>query len=409
MEDLPSLYPSAINVSDAPYVYLDYAASTPLRSVAQKALAAYYELPCSVANPSSLHTLGRQAAQTLEAARTDCLLPVKGVFRSNEVTFCGGGTEAINLAVTGIAQGVKKANPARNKIFISSLEHDAVYDLINPLKQSGFDVFTIPALANGLLDLSFLESRLDQHTALVCVMAANNETGVVQEIGAIAQLVHAVGGYLFVDCIQAFLKTPLPYDAIDSFVIAGHKLGAPQGIAALFLKRSVPYAPQVFGGGQERGRRPGTQNVPGAIALGKTIRYLFEHKETILPLLEKKTAAVQNALFRQGTNIFPTVDSAQHDAVPPSRVPGIVSVYVAGIDSETLILALDAAGFGVSAASACTQINVDGSRILRAMGFSNEDAASSLRISFDERVSDADLDAFCIAFVRLVQELPKYT
>lgn len=393
-------------------VYLDYAASTPLREVAKDALSAFCEEPCSVANPSSLHTLGREASQALEAARKSISQATQNAFKPSEVTFTGGGTEAINLAIFGILEGVKRQNPARIKVFISAFEHDAVFDLVSPLKRAGFDIITIPITNYGLVDLAFLEKNVDEKTALVCVMGANNETGIVQEVTTIAEIAHAKGAYLFCDCVQAFLKTDLPYESIDALAFAGHKIGAPKGIGAMLVKRGVPYAPQEFGGGQEGKRRPGTQNLPGAVALGKTVEYVFEKNDAIEREIERKVALVEAFLFADDTGILPSVSlgDAPTDGTAKEnikRVPGIISAYVPGFDSETLILALDARGFAVSAASACTAGVAGGSRVLRAMGFSADDAASSLRISFDERASDDDLTAFCETLLEIVKILPK--
>lgn len=388
-------------------VYLDYAASTPLREIAKAALSAFYDEPYSVANPSSLHTLGREASQALEAARKSISQATQNAFKPSEVTFTGGGTEAINLTIFGILEGLRNQNPARTKVFISAFEHDAVFDLISPLKRAGFDVITIPVTKYGLVDVAFLEKNVDEKTALVCVMGANNETGIVQEIATIADIAHAKGAYLFCDCVQAFLKTDLPYEAIDALAFAGHKIGGPKGVGAMLIKRDVPYAPQVFGGGQEGKRRPGTQNLPGAVALGKTVGYVFENNAAIEREIERKVALVEDFLFADGTGILPSVSQVAAAKENVKRVPGIVSAYVPGFDSGTLILALDARGFAVSAASACTAGVAGGSRVLRAMGFSADDAASSLRISFDERVSDEDLTAFCEALLDIMKTLPK--
>lgn len=399
------------NAHQANFVYLDYAASTPLRDVAKEALIDFYKQPYSVANPHSLHTLGRQAARALDEARKSIAQATDNAFKASEVTFTGGGTEAINLAISGILEGIKKQNPARNKIFISAFEHDAVFDLSSPLKRLGFELITIPATKYGLVDLGFLESDVDEKTALICVMGANNETGIVQELERIAVIAHAKGAVLFSDCVQAFLKATLPFEAIDALAFAGHKLGAPKGIGAMLIKRAIPYVPQQFGGGQENKRRPGTQNLPGAVALGKTVAFALKSHEAIETETRRKVDLVEKRIFAsrpgKGPGILPTVsmDAILEQGV--TRVPGIVSAYVPGIDSETLILSLDARGFEVSAAAACTAGVSKGSRVLRAMGFSENDAASSVRISFDERVADADLKAFCDALLEVVETLPR--
>lgn len=388
------------------YVYLDYAASAPLRDVARESLTTFYEMPWSGANPLSLHTYGRKISEVLEKARRNIVLPTEGAFKPTEAYFTGGGTEAINLALIGMAEGMRRENPKRNVLFLSALEHDAVSELTQPLKQRSFIVKTIPATRDGLLNLSFLEEHIDNTCAVVAVMGANNETGVVQEIARAANIAHSAGARLFVDAVQAFCKTSLPYEEIDGFAFAGHKLGAPQGTGAMLIKRNAPYAIQMFGGGQERARRPGTQNTAGEVSLGDTVAYLYKTVEQRARDTADKTAYLEARIFAPGGRIRPTVPSQALSGEPLTRVPGIVSAYILGIDSETLLLALDARGFCVSAASACTQGVATGSKILRAMGYSDEDASSSLRISFDERVSHDELAAFAVTLLEVVESFP---
>lgn len=386
-------------------VYLDYAASAPLRNVARDSLIAFYDEPWSGANPLSLHTYGRKSAEALETARRQVLLPTEGAFKPTEAYFTGGATEAINLALIGMAEGMRRENPARNALYLSALEHDAVSELLQPLKNRGFVVNTIPASADGLLDLAFLEEHIDKTCAIVAVMGANNETGVVQDIARVADIAHRAGARLFVDAVQAFCKTSLPYEVVDGLAFAGHKLGAPQGTGAMFIKRNVAYANQMFGGGQEKGRRPGTQNVAGNVALGDTVAYLFDTSEQRTAELREHTEYLENLIFAPESGILPTVPACSMPGTPLTRVPGIISAYVHGKDSQSLLLALDARGFCVSAASACTQGVASGSKVLRAMGYSEEDASCSLRISFDERVFKHELMSFSQALLEVVQTI----
>ncbi len=386
------------------HVYLDYAASVPLRDVARNSLRDFYDQPWAGANPLSLHTYGRKISEALETARRQILLPTEGAFKPTEAYFTGGATEAINLALLGMAEGMRRENPTRNVLYLSALEHDAVSELTSPLERRGFVVNTIPASGDGLLDLSFLENRIDNTCALVAVMGANNETGVVQDIAGVADIAHRAGARLFVDAVQAFCKTSLPYEAIDALAFAGHKLGAPQGTGAMLIKRNAAYVNQMFGGGQEKGRRPGTQNTAGNVALGDTVAYLYETTDRRTAELVDKTNYLEARIFTPESGIHSTLYADSTCTNAPIRVPGIVSAYVKATDSETLLLALDARGFYVSAASACTQGVAHGSKVLRAMGFSNAEASSSLRISFDERVSKVELAAFSEALLDVVQK-----
>lgn len=385
---------------DRPYVYLDYAASAPLRPEAVAARDAYEALPCSVANPNSLHTLGRQAAGHLERARRTLAVALGSGFRPFEVSFCGGGTEANNLAVMGLAEGARTKDGRRTSVVIGSVEHDSVLDLAAPLKARGFSVSFAPATARGCIDLDALEGLCGPDTALVCLMAANNETGVIQPVDRAARIAHGAGALVHVDAVQAFGRIPLDVPFADSVSLAGHKIGAPVGTAALALRSRAPYRPQSFGGGQEGGRRPGTQDVAGACALAACAELCVNNVVQVRPVVADRARAVYQRLCGPGSPVRPTVDGSVGD----DRLPGIVSLLVDGMESETLILALDAAGFGVSAGSACSSGSLDPSHVLTAMGIPRDAALGSLRVSFDERVDPADLDRFCDALLAVATD-----
>lgn len=376
---------------DRRYVYLDYAASAPLRPEAVEARAAYEAEPWACANPSSLHTLGRAAQASLEEARRAMAACLGHGFRPMDVAFCGGGTEANNLGVLGLAEGARARDPKRCRVLLSAVEHDSVIDLVSPLKARGFAVDLVGAGASGAVGLSQVQGLLEADVALVCLMAANNETGVVQPVDAVAAAAKAAGASVFVDAIQAFGRIPLELGHADGVSLAGHKIGAPQGTAALAVRGGSPYRNQEFGGGQEGGVRPGTQDVAGAVALAAVSQACVGAMDETRPVVAERARAVYGRLCAPGTGIRPTAGMEVGD----DRLPGIVSLLVEGVESETLILALDAAGFEVSAGSACSSGSLDPSHVLTAMGIPRDLALGSLRVSFDERVDPADLDAFC--------------
>lgn len=380
------------------YVYLDYAASAPMVPEAKAAEAAYAEAPYAGANPNSLHTLGREAAMALEGARREIAKALGGGFRPGEIVFTSGGTESNNLALYGIAEGARARDRKRMRVVVSAIEHDSELDVVPALKDRGFAVTLVRPGRDGRIAPEELERAVGPDCALVSIMSANNETGVIQPVAELAEIAHKAGALMHTDAVQAFGRIPLAIDTCDAVSIAAHKIGGPVGIGALALRMRCPFRPQNFGGGQEAGKRPGTQDVRGALAFAAAAKAQTDH------LAERRSAcaAKANRLFQKicapGTGIQPTTTAQIDD----TRLPGMVSIYVPGLDSETLILKLDQKGFEVSAGSACSSGSLDPSHVLSAMGIARNDALGALRISFDERVSDEDLDRFADALIGIV-------
>lgn len=380
------------------YVYLDYAASAPMVPEAKAAEAAYAEAPYAGANPNSLHTLGREAAMALEGARREIAKALGGGFRPGEIVFTSGGTESNNLALYGIAEGARARDRKRTRVVVSAIEHDSELDVVPALKDRGFQVTLVRPGRDGRIAPEELERAVGPDCALVSIMSANNETGVIQPVAELAEIAHKAGALMHTDAVQAFGRIPLAIDTCDAVSIAAHKIGGPVGIGALALRMRCPFRPQNFGGGQEAGKRPGTQDVRGALAFAAAAKAQTDH------LAERRSAcaAKANRLFQKicapGTGIQPTTTAQIDD----TRLPGMVSIYVPGLDSETLILKLDQKGFEVSAGSACSSGSLNPSHVLSAMGIARNDALGALRISFDERVSDEDLDRFADALIGIV-------
>ena len=381
--------------------YLDYAASAPLRAEALAAEAAYRALPHAMANPNSLHTLGRAASSSLEGARRTLASCVDGGFRPSDVIFTSGGTESNNLAVYGIAEGARAADRTRTRVVLSAIEHDSVLDLAPSLRQRGFEVAIAPVTGEGVIDLEAAERLIDSSCALVSVMYANNETGVVQPVAELSRLCAQAGAPLHTDAIQAFGRIPLDLAGVSAVSVAGHKIGAPLGTGALLVRARVPFRPQGFGGGQESGRRPGTQDVCGAVTFAEVARFVVGEMPRVRPEVARRARRLYAALCADETGIVPTAGVDVGD----DRLPGIVSVMVEGCDSESLLLHLDEAGFEVSAGSACSSASLDPSHVLSAMGIPRDLAFGSLRVSFDERVPAAELDAFAAALLRIAADL----
>ena len=381
------------------YMNLDYAASTPMRPEAMQAQADYDASRLAGVNPNSLHSLGRQAAIRLEECRRAVAASLGARVRASEIVFTGGGTEANVLALLGIAQAVRERDRGRSRVIVSAIEHDSILDNLPLLRADGFTVDVIKPDSTGRIDPSSLERLISSDVALVSVMLANNETGVVQPIADLARIAHGAGARMHSDAIQGWLHIPFDVSAlgVDALSLAGHKVGGPVGIGALYLKSRTPIRARSFGGGQEGGLRPGTQDLRAIVALAaaaNALRPLVAHHR-------EQVGSLANGLYTR-LCVHPRIHATMGDWASVERLPGIVSIYVDGIDSEELILQLDGRGYEVSAGSACSSASLDASHVLRAMGIPREKALGSLRISFDDRVEPDSLERFAQALFEVV-------
>ena len=378
-------------------VYLDYAASSPVREEALEAERAYEASSYAGANPNSLHSAGREAARALDGARRDIARCLGGRFRPMEVVFTSGGTENNNLAIVGMARGARDRDRWRTRVVISAIEHDSGLDVAPTLRDLGFDVVTVAPTRAGVVEPERLSALMGPDVALVSVMAANNETGVLQPIAELARVAHDAGALFYTDAAQGFAKVVLDVSGCDAVGIVGHKIGAPVGTGALAIRMRCPIRPLMHGGGQERGIRPGTQDVRGALALAAAAKASCDRLEETRAAVAERAERLNALLCAEGTGIMPTTSCE----VGADRLPGMLSLLVEGIDSETLVLKLDALGFEVSAASACASGSTAPSHVLSAMGVPGQLAAGSLRVSFDERVPWKDLERFAHALLGL--------
>ncbi len=284
---------------------------------------------------------------------------------------------------------------------LSQIAHDAVLDLAPVLRDRGFEVRLAGAGADGVVRPEGLEGLVDGGCALVSVMAANNEAGACQPVGALARAAHAAGALFHTDAVQAFGHLPLDLSEVDAASVAAHKLGGPVGVGALLVRGRAPMRPLTFGGGQERGMRAGTQDVRGALAFAAAARAACGALPDAAADVSRRADSLVRALCAPGSGIVETTPLPYDGS---SRLPGIVSVMVPGLDSETLVLELDQAGFEDSAASACSSGSLDASHVLLAMGVPRESALGSLRVSFDERVAGQDLERLAEALLEIVRD-----
>lgn len=374
-------------------VYLDWNATTPLRPEARDAMAAAWELS---GNPSSVHAEGRQARRLVEEARAAVASAVGALPRN--VVFTSGGTEANALALTpGLRRG---SGPPTTRLLVSAIEHASV------LSGGRFPpeaIASIGVTRLGRLDLDLLRAMLDGGPpALVSVMLANNETGALQPIKEVAEIVHSAGGLLHVDAIQAFGKMPFTIDALDAdlVTISAHKVGGPKGVGAVVLTEGMlGLEPLLRGGGQELARRAGTENVAGIAGFGAAAKAAMTALQADALRLEDLRNRLEMGL-RQSPDLIVFADEGE-------RLPNTTLFTVPGLRAETAVIGFDLAGIAVSSGSACSSGKVQPSHVLEAMGFGGELAQGAVRLSLGWSTSEADIDRCLEAWRKLKGTLLK--
>jgi cysteine desulfurase len=344
-------------------IYLDYNATAPLRPEARDALLAALD----IGNPSSVHEEGRKARALVEAARADVARLVGAP--AETVIFTSGGTEACNLAL-----GLRQAPAGEIKrLLVSAIEHSAV---LAAAKESGLPVEELPVTPDGVLDLDALDAALaDDTPALVCVMLANNETGVIQPIAEVAAKTRAHGSLLFCDGVQAAGKIDINLFAlgVDALSLSGHKLGAPMGVGALVTRPAVVVPPQLIGGGQELGRRAGSENISGITAFAAAARAAMRDLEAFADLADRRDEMEAALLAAQAQLVV-------YGKGAP-RLANTSCFALSGLNAETLVMAMDLAGISVSAGSACSSGKVSRSHVLAAMQAEPHISRGVLRVS----------------------------
>ena len=383
------------------YVYLDYAATAPLCEEAAQAMAPYM-VPgrANIAfggNANSLHVPGRAAFSALEDARR-AIARALGATRPDEVVLTSGATEADNAAIIGLAQAAAHARrlggagSAQPHVVVSAIEHDAVLAPAKRLEQMGFSVTRVQPDRNGFITAAALEQVMRPETVLVSVMAANSEVGSVQPVAELARTAHAAGALFHTDATQALGKVPVNVVdwGCDAASFSAHKVGGPKGVGALYVKNRTPFDAFMLGGGQEAGRRSGTQNVCGAAGFAAAIQVAQEKQADE----QARLGALRDKLYAalaEKPGVRPTVQVA-----PGSQdyLPNIVHVLVDALESETLILRFDMRGFGVSGGSACSSHSLEPSHVLRAIGIDADAAHGALRISMGRYTTAEDVQGF---------------
>ncbi|MEI9971933.1 MAG: cysteine desulfurase family protein [Ignavibacteriota bacterium] len=375
------------------HFYFDHNATTPIAPEVLEAMVSC--LGQVYGNASSIHYFGQAAKQKLEAARRQ----VAALIHANpaEVVFTSGGTEADNLALMG---AVRAAGRPQAHLIISAIEHPAVLASAAQLEREGVAVTRLPVSANGIVDPEDVRRALRPETVLVSIMHANNELGVVQSIAEISRIVHDAGVVMHSDGVQALGKISVDVEAlgVDLYSVTGHKLYAPKGVGALYVRKGTKLAPIGYGGHHERDRRPGTENVPGIVAFGAACELagqtLAEESERLGVLRDRFEDAVLKRIPNTGVN-----------GAGAARTPNTSNIYFDGVDGEAMLIALDLRGFAVSTGSACSSGAVTPSHVLTAMGLSADRARSSLRFSLGRSTTAEQVDALAGAVEASVAHL----
>jgi cysteine desulfurase len=373
-------------------IYLDHAATTPVRPEVFEAMTPFFGP--RFGNPSSTHRWGREARAALDEAReraANCLGAAP-----DEVCFTSGGTEGDNLAVLG-GWRILKAQ-GKTAIVSSPIEHKAVLQAVHQAAKEGAEERLLKVLASGAVDLDDAKTKLTTGDLALCsVMWINNETGVIQPIAELAELTKAAGGIFHTDAVQAFGKVEVdarktPFDFAS---VSGHKIGAPKGIGAFYIRRGTPLEPLFFGGSQDRGRRPGTENVAAAVGLARAMELALAEREAHGTQLGAMRDRLEAALVAR-------IPDALVHGRGAERAPHILSISVPGTDSESLLMALDLQGVAASSGSACQSGSVTPSHVLAAMGVRADLASAAIRMSLGALTTDADVDRVAELFPALI-------
>lgn len=369
-------------------VYLDYSATTPMKQEVLEEMLPYFTE--KFGNPSSIHAFGREAKQAIDLSREQLAKAIGA--KADEIFFTGGGSEADNWAIKGIAYANRDKG---NHIITSKIEHHAVLHTCEYLEKNGFEVTYLEVDAYGRINIDDLKSAIKDQTILITIMYANNEIGTIQPIKEIGQIAKEKKVIFHVDAVQAFgnLKINVNDLNIDLMSLSAHKIYGPKGIGALYIRKGVKIHSLIHGGAQERRRRAGTENLPGIVGFGKAAALADENLEAHIQHVKK----LRDKLIK---GVLEKVGYVRLNGHPEHRLPGNANFAFEFIEGESLLLSLDMLGIAGSSGSACTSGSLDPSHVLMALGLSHEIAHGSLRLTIGDFTTEEDIDY-------VLQELPK--
>ncbi|HEX7561003.1 MAG TPA: cysteine desulfurase family protein [Candidatus Humimicrobiaceae bacterium] len=381
------------NINNKKYIYFDHAATTPvLPEVAQAVNECFTKF---YGNASEPHLPGRQAKEILESSR-QAVAQVLGA-KESEITFTGGGTESDNLALFGIAEAYSGRG---NHIITSEIEHPAVLMPLKFLARKGFKITSLPVDKYGMVDPSDVKKALKDTTILVTIMHANNIVGTIQPIEEIGSLLADKNVIFHTDAVQTFCSAGTNVDklGVDLLSISGHKIYGPKGVGALYIRKGTKIMPLILGGGQEKGRRSGTENIPGIAGLASAARAGFK---TLDDRIAKLTAMREYLK----TKLLKNIDDVRFNGHPTHRLPGNCNFSFKFIEGEAIVLRLDMAGIAASSGSACSSSSMKPTHTLIAMGLSGEEAFGSLRITLGFENTYEEIDYFLETIKRIIMDL----
>ena len=380
-------------------VYLDHAGTTPLDAKVLEAMIPYFSQ--HFGNPSSLHTVGQEARYALDEARER----VAGVLncRPREVVFTGGGTESDNAAIHGVATALQETG---NHIITSSVEHHAVLHACQYLESQGFEVTYLPVDAEGMVQPESVYNAINERTTLVTIMYGNNEIGTINPLSEIERSIkkrasELSGTIVFhTDAVQAagYLDLDVVSLGVDLLSLSGHKFHGPKGTGVLYIKRGTPYLPLIHGGGQERERRSGTENIPGIIGLSLAL----ESANAIRDETGQRCSALRDRIIG---SVLEQIPGTRLNGHAIERLPNNANFSFTGVEGEPILLGLDVAGIAASSGSACSSGSLEPSHVLLALGQSAETARGSLRLTLGRDNTDEEVDYLLGVLVDLVQRL----
>jgi cysteine desulfurase len=374
-------------------IYLDHASTTPADPEVVSAMLPWHTE--QFGNPSTIYSLGLTAAQAVQEAR-------EGIARSigaipEEIYFTSGGTESDDWAILGTAEAQQKKG---RHLITSTIEHHAVLESMDYLEKHGCEITRVPVDGGGLVDPESVRRALRPDTILVSIMHANNEVGTIQPIAEIGKITREAGVLFHVDAVQTAGKLPLAVDdlGVDMLSVSAHKLYGPKGIGFMYLRRRTRISPLFHGGGQEKGRRAGTHNVPGIVGMAKA----FELAAARMSDDAAREAALRDRLWQ---GLSANIEAVYLNGDPVRRLPNNLNVRLDGIEGEAMILMLDMEGICVSSGSACTTGSLEPSHVLLALGIPAEQAHGSLRVTLGRGTTEEDIDYFSKVFPPIVSRL----
>lgn len=376
-------------------IYLDNSATTPLNEEVLKEMEPYF---CEYfGNPSTLYSLGQKSKEALEKARKRVANAINA--KPEEIIFTSGGSESDNLAIKGIA--FKNQDKGKH-IITSEIEHPAVKETLVFLESIGFEVTYLPAYGDGIIKIEDLKKAIRDDTILITVMHANNEIGTIQPIAEIGKIAKEKGIIFHTDAVQTFGKIPVDVEelGVDLLSLSSHKIYGPKGVGALYIRKNTRLVPQIHGGGQERGLRSGTENIPGIVGFGKAAEMASENQKKDYDYLIKIRDGIIDKVLEE-------IPASYLNGDKEKRLPNIINFRFSAIEGESLILLLDAKGINSSTGSACSSKNLKASPILKALGLEDVDVHGSLRLSLGLENSIEDVDVVVEAIRESVETLRK--